>query len=754
MEQQYYLPRGTLLQNGRYAVEAAIGEGGFGITYLAMDQNLQNHVAIKELFPGGLVCRGGNHLDVCPLGDEQQQEFERGRSFLKQEAAILARYQQLPCIVDVLAFFTENQTAYLVMEYLEGETLQEHLQTVGRISVSWLAEKLEPLMDDLEKLHAAGLVHGDISPDNIILTKDGRLVLIDFGSTARVSPDHAAVAMKLPYTAPEAYTPGGQRPESDIYALCAVFYHCATGRKPLSAAERAHTGMKWPSQLDASIPGGVDHFLKRGMALRASQRYHSMGALKRAMCRDVYRRTRWYFYAAPAAALLLVAAVFILPKINWHSNVSEEPSPEPSVVTEDTDPTPSEEPSPEPDVETEDTDPTPPEELVKEQKPELYDLELVQTGELRDYFVNDTLDTDGIKLLATYTDNSKKELTAKDVSIQYDFSEPGEREVKLEYEGETVSFQVEVLSDLDKDYMQAQALLENGDRLGAARAFFAIGDYKDALDRASDLWDVICRRKTIAVDRSGSGYACITANQTCEKLKGAEGLVEIACGWLGSYVGLKKDGTVAANEDALEDFPQISTWTNIVALGTGGNYLLGVKADGSVVAAGTDNFGTCDVDSWGDIVVADGSYAYSFGVRSDGTVVANVEGSASNVLDVASGNYFAVFLFSDGTVGAFGTEMTTKEDVAKWVADWTDIIAIDASDSHVVGLKADGTVVTAGPNYSGRCDVSDWKDIVQIAAGGYCTLGLRADGTVVYAGVDADQMQQPILTNVRIPVLN
>ena len=152
--------------------------------------------------------------------------------------------------------------------------------------------------------------------------------------------------------------------------------------------------------------------------------------------------------------------------------------------------------------------------------------------------------------------------------------------------------------------------------------------------------------------------------------------------------------------------------------------------------------------------MADGSYAYSFGVRSDGTVVANVEGSASNVLDVASGNYFAVFLFSDGTVGAFGTEMTTKEDVAKWVADWTDIIAIDASDSHVVGLKADGTVVTAGPNYSGRCDVSDWKDIVQIAAGGYCTLGLRADGTVVYAGVDADQMQQPILTNVRIPVLN
>lgn len=753
-EKQHYLPNGTVLQNGRYTIAAAIGEGGFGITYIAEDHVLQNHVAIKELFPSGLVYRGGNHVDVCPLGNEQQQEFERGKRFLKQEAAILAKYQQLPCIVDVLAFFTENQTAYLVMEYLEGETLQRHLQTVDRIPASWLAEKLEPLMDDLEKLHAAGLTHGDISPDNIILTKDGRLMLIDFGSAVRFSHLDGAVAMKLPYTSPEAYAPGRQQPEADVYALCATFYHCVTGRKPLSAAERAHTGMKWPSQLDASISRGVDHFLKRGMALRVTRRYHSMGALKRAMCRDVYRRIQWYFYAVSAAALLLAAAVIILPKINWHSNASEDPSPKPGIGTEDTDPAPTEEqkadhePGGEAEAETET-------ELNKEPEPvevKLFNLELVQTGEPCDYFVNDTLDTDGIRLLATYTDNSQKELTAEDVSIQYDFSEPGEREVVLEYGGKTVSFQVEVLSDLDKDYMRAQTLLESGDRLGAARAFFAIGDYNDALDRASDLWDVICRRKTIAVDRSGSSYACITANQTCEKLKGAEGLVDIACGWLGSCVGLKKDGTVVANEDALEDFPQISTWTNIVALGTGGNYLLGVRADGSVVAAGTDNFGTCDVGSWSDIVVADGSYAYSFGVQADGTVAANVDGSASNVLDVASGNYFAVFLFSNGTVGAFGAEMTTKEQVSEWVADWTGIVAIDASDSHVVGLKTDGTVVAAGPNYSGRCDVSDWTDIVQIAAGGYCTLGLRADGTIVYAGVDADQ--QPILTNVRIPALN
>lgn len=756
MEQQYHLPKGTPLQNGKYVIEAAIGEGGFGITYLAKDQNLQNRVAIKELFPSELVYRSGNHVDVCPLGDEQQQEFERGKRLLQQEAAILARYQQLPCIVDVLAFFTENQTAYLVMEYLEGETLQMHLQTTERVSASWLAQKLEPLMDDLEKLHAAGLIHGDISPDNIVLTKDGRLVLIDFGNAAHVSPHHAAVAMKLPYAAPETYTPGEQQPESDVYSLCATFYHCVTGQKPLPAAARAHTAMKWPSQLDASIPRSVDHFLKRGMALHAARRYRSMGALKRAMCRDVYRRTRWYFYAAPAAALLLAAAVFILPKLK--NALTENSAGTSETQTEVSTPTKESRADQELDV---NADTETEQNTVQEQNAEptpaevrLFKLELVQTGEARDYFVNDTLDTDGIKLLATYTDNSQKELTAKDVSIQYDFSEAGEREVVLEYENEQVSFQVEVLSDLDKDYMQAQTLLESGDRLGAARAFFAIGDYKDALDRASDLWDVICRRKTIAVDRSGFKYAFITAQQTCEELEGAEGLVEIVCGWLGRYVGLKKDGTVVANEDALKAFPQISTWTNIVALGTGGNYLLGVRADGSVVAAGTDNFGTCDVGSWADIVVADGSFAYSFGVLADGTVVSNREGSAADVLDVASGNYFAIFLHRDGTVSAFGIEQTSEERVSEWVADWTDIVAIDASDSHIVGLKADGTVVTAGPNYSGRCDVSDWKDIVQIAAGGYCTLGLRADGTVVYAGVDADQMQQPILKNVRIPALN
>lgn len=748
---QYYLPNGTPLQDGRYIIEKALGEGGFGITYLAKDHVLQNYVAIKELFPNELVYRAGNHLDVCSLGDEQRQEFERGKSHLQQEATILAKFQQLPCIVDVLAFFTENQTAYLVMEYLEGETLQKHLQTIDRIPASWLAQKFEALMDDLEKLHAAGLTHGDISPDNIVLTKDGQLVLIDFGNAVCFSPLGHAVALKLPYTAPEAYTPGRQKPETDIYALCATFYHCITGQKPLSAAERAHMSMKWPSQLDASIPGSIDLFLKRGMALCAPQRYSSMQTLKQAMCRAVYKRTRWYFYAAPAAALLLAAAVIVLPKLSLRPNETLEPSPMTS-STLAVDPAPSNNP------ETV-TKPEPEPQLEPELEPEpvevrLYSLELIQTGAPRNYFVNDILDTDGIRLCATYTDNSQKELTAEDVFIQYDFSVSGEREVVLEYEGKCVSFLVEVLSDLEKDYIQAQTLLQNGDRLGAARAFFALGAYKDALDRASDLWDVICRRKTIAVDRSGSSYAFITAQQTCEKLEGAEDLVDLACGWLGSCVGLKKDGTVVANELAMENFPQISTWTNIVALGTGGNYLLGVRADGSVVAAGTDNFGTCDVGSWSNIVIADGSFAYSFGVQADGTAIANVDGSASNVLDVASGNYFGVFLFSDGTVGAFGSEMTTEEDVSEWVADWTDIVAIDASDSHIVGLKADGTVVTAGPNYSGRCDVSDWKDIVQIAAGGYCTLGLRADGTVVYAGVNAEQKQQPLLTNVRIPALN
>lgn len=741
-EKQYYLQKGALLQDGRYAILEVIGEGGSGITYLAKDHILQNCVAIKELFPVELVYRGENGTEVCLLDAKNQQEFDRGKLLFQQEAAILARYQQLPCIVDVLAFFMENQTAYLVMEYLEGETLETHLQTVEQIPASWLARKMEPLMDDLEKLHAVGLVHGDISPDNLILTKDGQIKLIDFGSATLFSHVGDAVALKLPYAAPEAYAPGKQQPEVDIYALCATFYHCITGKKPLPAAARTHTKMKWPSQLDASIPGSVDHFLKRGMALRAQQRYHSMGALKRAMCRSVNRRTQWYFYAASAAVLLLAAAIIILPKLNLSSNASPKPSTEDNGIL-GTDPEPTE------DTKT-DAEPTrePHTEPVEVQ---LFSLELVQTGEARDYFVNDTLDTTGIKLLATYTDNSQKELTADDVLIQYDFSVPGEREVVMEYEGKTARYQVEVLSDLEKDYIQAQALLESGDRLGAARAFFAIGDYKDALDRAADLWDVICRRKTIAVDRSGSSYAFITAQQTCEELEGAEGLVDIACGWFGSCVGLKKDGTIAANKKALEDFPQIGTWTNIVALGTGGTYVLGVKADGNIVAAGDGDFGTCDVGSWSDIVVADGSFAYSFGVQANGTVIANVEGSGSDVLDVASGNYFAIFLYRNGTVGAFGIEMTTKEDVSEWVADWTDIVAIDASDSHIVGLKADGTVVTAGPNYSSRCDVSDWKDIVQIAAGGYCTLGVKSDGTIVYAGVDADQ--QPILTNARITVL-
>lgn len=732
-ENGLFLQKEMQLKDGRYRIQRVIGHGGFGITYLAEDCVLQNLVAIKEFFPTELVFRNKETKQVFTVNAEAQAEFEAGKKAFQQEAAVLARNQQLSGIVDVLDFFTENQTAYLVMEYLDGETLQTYRQALGRIPAAWLAERLAPLMDDLGKLHAAGVVHGDISPDNIILTKDGRLVLIDFGSASVVPRQPETVFLKMAYAAPEVYAPGGQRPEADIYALCATFYDCVTGKKPLSAAERAHKKMKWPSQLDPQLQASLDRVLRRGMALRASRRYRSMKALKQAMCRAMRPRVHWPYYAVSAAVLLAAALLFWSKRDAESLKPAFSASPQPAAAETAEDP-----------VQTPAADADEPEEV------RLYSLELVQAGNKQTYYVGDALDTNGLELLATYTDNSRKELTAQDVAIQYDFSASGEREVVLEYEGKSVSFLVEVLPDMEKDYQQAQSLLQSGDSLGAARAFFALGDYRDARDRASELWDVISRRKTISAARDGSSYAAITEQQTCAELEGAEGLVDIVCAD-GYCIGLKNDGTLAVPENLPSELGQIRIWTDIVALGAGSYYLMGVRADGSVVAAGSNSFGECDVGDWSDVVTAEGSFGFSYAVRTDGTLCANRELSASNVVDVACGNYFVAVLLRDGTVQASGSEITSGEDVSQWTADWTDIVAIDASDSHIVGLKADGTVVTAGPNYSGRCDVSEWRDIVQIAAGGYCTLGLKADGTVVYAGVNADQKQQPVLTGIRVP---
>jgi len=233
-------PGSTLAE---YTVEAVLGHGGFGITYLARDTALGAHVAIKEYLPQDVAARDPRTGAVIPqLSREAIRDYRWGlKNFLK-EARALARFKH-PNIVRVLRFLESNGTAYTVMEYEEGHTLAQHLkQSNQRIDESSLLRIVMPILNGLQAVHEARLLHLDIKPENIYLRKDGSPMLIDFGSArhAMSGAGHASrTALTHGYAPVEQYPDKGELgPWSDVYAIGATMYRCVTGKHPDSALDR------------------------------------------------------------------------------------------------------------------------------------------------------------------------------------------------------------------------------------------------------------------------------------------------------------------------------------------------------------------------------------------------------------------------------------------------------------------------------------------------------------------------------------
>ena len=253
----HHLPAGTVLSNGRYLVGWALGQGGFGITYIGRDLTLNMRIAIKEYYPSAYVSRNCDVSNiVIPLNADAQKRLEAGRRRFLEEARALAKFHNNPGIVDVRDFFEQNGTAYIVMDYLEGETLRDHLQR-ETIDADRTFALMRPIMDALKLIHADHVVHRDISPDNIMLCSDGKLCLMDFGAAHEVDfNDQRTVSMVLKsgYAPEEQYRAKGELgPWTDIYALCATMYRAITGTSPDESLQRlVGDEIVWPS--DMGIP--------------------------------------------------------------------------------------------------------------------------------------------------------------------------------------------------------------------------------------------------------------------------------------------------------------------------------------------------------------------------------------------------------------------------------------------------------------------------------------------------------------------
>ena len=275
------LPAGSALQQGKFTVGRVLGEGGFGITYKGAHTELQRPVAIKELFPqdpGLGAVRINSRVTVRVA---QTEEFQRARASMLEEARVIASFQSQG-IVDVYDMFLENGTAYIVMEYLEGQTLEARLEQTGRLPLDEVRRIAQEMCDALEEVHARRWLHRDIKPANIMLMPEGRAVLIDFGAARTFQADrtqkHTRIFTK-PYAAPEQWSEEARFGSyTDVFCLGATLYHALTGSPPLNAMERLYNGqaLTWPS----GNPDPLHTALQQALELREEDRPPTMAVFR------------------------------------------------------------------------------------------------------------------------------------------------------------------------------------------------------------------------------------------------------------------------------------------------------------------------------------------------------------------------------------------------------------------------------------------------------------------------------------------
>ena len=281
------LPLGSILY-GRYIVGRVLGQGGFGITYLAQDYQTKGLVAIKEFFPDSMATRT-EKITVCPLSGERGENFAYGLNSFLEEAKTMAEFIGNPNITRVDSYFEENGTGYFVMEYLDGDSFLDYIKSHGgRLGWEDTMRVALPIMDALAAMHEKGIIHRDVTPDNIYITKDGTVKLLDFGA-ARYSLGNVSrsldVILKHGFAPKEQYSRHGrQGPYTDVYSLGATIYYAITGVKPDDAIERSdEDNLPLPTTLGAKISIAQEEALLKALAVAPADRYQSMTEFRAAI---------------------------------------------------------------------------------------------------------------------------------------------------------------------------------------------------------------------------------------------------------------------------------------------------------------------------------------------------------------------------------------------------------------------------------------------------------------------------------------
>ena len=321
--EDYQLPLFTVI-GGKYIIGRVIGEGGFGITYTACNKELNAKYAVKEYYPAeisGRGCSSPDGITIYPFSG-YDDEFAKGLERFEREANQLAQFDGMAGIVNVKDYINENGTGYIFMEFVNGKSLETYLtEHGGKISFDEASEILEPVISALSQLHKNGLIHRDISPDNIIISEKNGPILIDFGASRKYSDDKSmSVIVKYGYAPFEQYSRhGSQGPWTDVYAVCAVLYRMITGKKPPDSVVRIQDSAELTplSELCDNVPPACEAAIMKGLAVKKEDRLQSMDELYNVLYVSGKAGSRKKpIIAAALVAAVIIAAVFSAYKLS------------------------------------------------------------------------------------------------------------------------------------------------------------------------------------------------------------------------------------------------------------------------------------------------------------------------------------------------------------------------------------------------------------------------------------------------------
>ena len=325
--------------NGMYFIGRKLGRGGFGITYLGRDMNLGRRVAVKEYYPSEMAMRHGDARTVRPYSD-RRDDYVSGQRRAMDEARRIVQMERIPNVVQVYGAFEENGTVYIVMEYIEGQTLAALVREQGPLSWARVRELMWPVMSALESVHRRGVIHRDISPDNIMLSRHGnaeQTYLLDFGAARSYAdnPGRMSKTVRQGYAPPEQYsTAGTQDVRTDEYALCATIYYLLTGETPRDSTQLLVMGqtMPPPRAMGSNIPEQAEAALMRGLSPRMEDRYISLKELRDAFDQlPKPPRKKYVGIVALVCAVVVAGAVWgVTRKINPPTPVGAELTSEPT----------------------------------------------------------------------------------------------------------------------------------------------------------------------------------------------------------------------------------------------------------------------------------------------------------------------------------------------------------------------------------------------------------------------------------------